>query len=489
MNRSRKAVNCAAGMILAAAIASIAAAGTDPLSTLPPQGADANLRGRLMAVAMSPNLGGDTTVAATGPRAFRSIASNSPNEHLAPFLFGQRLFDVVWDDQPVIQPLFDGRGPLFNRTACRECHEGNGRGEPPESYGAPMKSILVRLSISGRNSHGGPKPVPNYGDQLQDRAVEGVAPEGQAVIAYEENPGAFADGTPYSLRKPTVKFVNLAYGELPPDVLLSARVALPVIGLGLLQAIPEESLRALADPDDSNGDGISGRVNWVWDAPTQKMAPGRFGWKANVATVRHQNAGAALGDIGLTSPVFADNLCEEVQKDCQAAAARAAATGNSPEIVPELFNPLETYMLLLAVPRQRHADDPAVQLGQALFRAIGCSGCHLPTMVAGKSSLPELSGQVFHPFSDLLLHDMGEGLADHRPDFEASGSEWRTQPLWGNGLTEDVSGFQYFLHDGRARSRTEAILWHGGEAARPREAFLNLGREQRDELLAFLGSL
>lgn len=448
-----------------------------------------DLRADLLARPVKPALGGDTTVDTTGPRAFRSIVANADNALVADFLFGQRIFDIVWDHDPIISPLLDGLGPMFNRRSCRECHEGNGRGRPPENVGDPMQSMLVRLSIPGADPHGGPNPVPNYGDQLQDRAVPGLAPEGQAIIEYEEIPGEFADGTPYSLRKPTIRFVNAAYGDLPADVLSSPRVAPQVIGLGLLQSIPEETLRGLADPDDENGDGISGRVNMVWDAVSKEMQPGRFGWKANVATLRHQSAGAALGDMGLTSPLFEEDLCEPAQTDCIDIAQKVAASANAPELLDELLTPVEFYMFLLAVPRQRDAGDPAVQRGEALFRGAGCGGCHMPTLVTGDSKFPELSNQEIHPFTDLLLHDMGDGLADDRPDFGASGREWRTAPLWGIGLTYDVGAFNFHLHDGRARSLSEAILWHGGEAEGPREVFRNMDADERSDLLAFLGSL
>ena len=449
---------------------------------------DKDLRQQLLAFPLTPNLGGDTTVDTVGPRAFRSIAPNADNDLVFDFLFGQRVFDVVWD-HVTISPALDGLGPTFNRTACRECHEGNGRGQPPAYVGARMKSILVRISVPGQDAHGGPNPVPDYGDQLQDKAVPGVTPEGQAIIEWQEIAGTYGDGTRYSLRKPTIKFVNLAYGDFPDDVMASARVAAPVIGLGLLQSIPEENLYALADPDDANGDGISGRVNIAWDAVDKKMATGRFGWKANVPTVRHQSAGAALGDMGITTPVFMTNLCEAVQQDCIAMADKMAAKAGTPEIVPEIFDPLILYMMLIGVPQQRDADNPAVQRGEQLFRGIGCTGCHMPTQVTGDDTLPALRGQVFHPFTDLLVHDMGEGLADNRPDFGASGSEWRTAPLWGIGLTYDVGAFNFHLHDGRARSISEAILWHGGEAEGRREAFRNMSKGQREDLLAFLGSL
>jgi CxxC motif-containing protein (DUF1111 family) len=448
-----------------------------------------DLRTQLLAAEFAGASGGDTTVDTEGPRAFRSIAPNADNKYVAPFLFGQRIFDIVWEYKPGLQPTTDGLGPMYNRAACRECHDRNGRGGLPAETGERRKAILVRISIPGEGPHGGPNPVPGYGDQLQERAIPGVPPEGQSVFRYEEIPGSFADGTPFSLRKPIVEFANLAYGDLPADVLASPRVAPPVIGLGLLEAIPEANLQALADPDDSNADGVSGRVNMVWDANTEQLVPGRFGWKANVPTVRQQNAGAALGDMGITSSVNPQNLCEAVQKECIAMAESTLESAGSPELAEEILDALEVYALLVSPPRQRNIDDPAVQRGEQLFRGIGCSGCHMPTQVTGDSEISALAKQVFHPFSDLLVHDMGDGLADNRPDYAASGREWRTQPLWGIGLTKDVITFESFLHDGRARTISEAILWHGGEAAGPRETFRHLGKEQRDNLLAFLNSL
>jgi CxxC motif-containing protein (DUF1111 family) len=475
----RNSVFLAASALLVLVTSGAGATGIDP---------NKDLREQLLAIPLTPNLGGDTTVDTYGPRAFRSIAPNAENEAVFDFLFGQRVFDVVWDHD-IISPALDGLGPTFNRTACRECHEGNGRGQPPASVGAPMKSILVRLSVPGADPHGGPAPVPNYGDQLQDRAVRGVKPEGQAIMEWEEIEGTYGDGTKYSLRKPTIKFTNLAYGDMPDDVMTSARVAQQVIGLGLLQSIPEENLYALADPDDANGDGISGRVNVAWDANDKRMKTGRFGWKANVPTIRHQSAGAALGDMGMTTTLFQENLCEPIQEDCIEMARSMEAKVGKPEIVDELFDPMVYYLMLIGVPQQRNADDPAVKRGEQLFRGIGCVGCHMPTQVTDERTLSALRNQTFHPFTDLLVHDMGEGLADNRPDFGASGREWRTAPLWGIGLVHDVGEFNYYLHDGRARSIPEAILWHGGEAENAREVFRNLAKEQRDDLVAFLNSL
>lgn len=434
----------------------------------------------------SPDLGGDTTVDVSGARAFRSVAANAAGMSRARFTFGQQLFNTVWEPAPGSQPTTDGLGPVFNRAACSDCHVNNGRGQPPASTGAPMESMLVRLSVDGQGPHGGPKAVPGYGGQLQDRGVDGISAEGRAVIEWIEQPGRYPDDEPYSLRSPVLKFVDLAFGDLPQETMASIRVASPLIGLGLLETVPEETLRALADPDDTDGNGISGRVNVVWDAVNNRQSVGRFGWKANQPSLRQQSAGAALGDMGLTSPVFPDDNCAETQTACQRMAADVA---DSPEIVAAFFDPLVTYTQLVAVPRQRDPDSAAVQAGRELFSAIGCAGCHVTTLETGDDGLEELSGQSIHPFTDLLLHDLGAGLADQRPDFLASGQEWRTPPLWGIGLTRQVSGFEFFLHDGRARSVEEAVLWHGGEAEAASEAFRHLDKDARGKLLTFLDSI
>jgi CxxC motif-containing protein (DUF1111 family) len=447
---------------------------------------DTNLRASMLAYPVSENLGGDTTVDKTGERAFKSIAANAEGMSMARFTFGKQLFETVWEPAPGSQPTTDGLGPVFNRRACAQCHIGNGRGRPPDRVEGTMDSILVRLSVDGTGLYGGPKGVPAYGDQLQDRGIDTVPAEGRALIAYDEVGGKFADGSEYSLRRPTLTFADLAFGELPENVMTSLRVANPVIGLGLLEAVPDESLHALADPEDHDGDGISGRVNVVWDAANQKESVGRFGWKANAPSLRHQNAAAAIGDMGITTPVFGDDLCEPVQDACADVAREVA---DSPELLSSFFDPLIRYTQLVAVPRQRDAANPDVQRGAATFRAMGCASCHMPTLKTGPSELAELTEQVIHPYSDLLLHDMGDGLADNRSDFQASGREWRTPPLWGIGLTEVVGGFQLYLHDGRARSLAEAILWHGGEAAQAQQTFKTLSAEQRLELFAFLGSL
>ncbi|MFO1069954.1 MAG: di-heme oxidoredictase family protein [Geminicoccaceae bacterium] len=437
-----------------------------------------SLRDSLIAEPVTPDLGGATTRMVTGDKAFTLLAANAQKAHQRPFFFGNRLFNTNWTIAPGSVASFDGLGPTFNRVSCSGCHVRDGRGRPPVDGDGPMESMLVRLS--------GPDglPHPAYGDQLNDRAIPGVAPEGRTIIHWSPVEKRYADGTRYSLRWPRYEVVDLAYGPLGEGAMLSPRVAPAVIGLGLLEAVPEATLEALADPDDADGDGISGRVNRIATADGGTVA-GRFGWKANVATLREQNAGAALGDIGITTPLSKGPNCQPGQAACL-----AAASGGEPEMPAEFLDKLTLYTRLLAVPAQRDPDDPQVRRGEALFRTAGCAACHVPTLRTGPdAALPELASQTFHPFTDLLLHDMGPDLADGRPDHAASGSEWRTPPLWGIGLIEAVNGHTRLLHDGRARSVAEAILWHGGEGEAARERFRSMEAADRAALLAFVSSL
>jgi CxxC motif-containing protein (DUF1111 family) len=257
-----------------------------------------------------------------------------------------------------------------------------------------------------------------------------------------------------------------------------------MIGLGLLEAVPESTLEALADESDHDGDGISGRVNLVWDVREGRARPGRFGWKANVTTIAQQTAGAFLGDLGITSSMFPDEACPDGQTAC-----RAAPNGGAPELTDQKLDAVVLYARSLAVPARRGVGDARVTRGEALFAQAGCGSCHTPKLVTGDSDVPAFTRQTIRPYTDLLVHDLGPELADGRPDGRASGSEWRTPPLWGLGLLERVSKHQHLLHDGRARGVAEAILWHGGEAANARERFRTLSKEDRAALLAFLSAL
>ncbi|PRP91092.1 hypothetical protein ENSA5_58290 [Enhygromyxa salina] len=432
--------------------------------------------------------GGGTTVFDQGTHAFSLSARNIADEHETGFYVGNSFFNKNWVTAPASTTARDGLGPTFNARSCSGCHFRDGRGRPPLSADEPMLSMLLRLSVPGEDAHGGPKPEPSYGDQLQPYAVEGVAAEGRVVVEWVEQAGEYADGEAYSLRRPSYVFMDLAFGELAADVLISPRVAPQMIGLGLLEAIPEATILGLADPDDDDGDGVSGRPNYAWDPIGGELGLGRFGWKANQVGLRQQNAGAFFGDIGITSSLNPDENCPPPQAEC--AAAPTGSEASAPELDDELLDHVTTYTRLLAVPARREVDDPEVLAGRELFRQLGCDRCHVPRVQTGElAGFPELSNQVIWPYTDLLVHDMGPELADGRPDFEADGREWRTPPLWGIGLFEVVNDHNLYLHDGRARSLAEAILWHGGEAEAARDAFVELSAEQRQALLRFLGSL
>jgi CxxC motif-containing protein (DUF1111 family) len=342
-----------------------------------------------------------------------------------------------------------------------------------------FSSLLFRSSVAGFGDHGGPKPVPAFGGQLQLRANTGFTPEVRAVVTYVESKGSFADGTEYRLQVPQYTITG-EYLALPAALLFSPRVAPAVFGLGLLEAVPEEEILEMAYRRDRHSD-ISGRPNYVWDERRHRRVMGRFGWKANAPNLVQQTAGAYNGDMGVTSNLFPAESCAGQYPGC---AARPS------EVSDEIVAAVAFYTRTLGVPARRNLDDGKTQQGERLFYANGCDGCHTPTLHTGLlRGVPEVSNQTIHPYTDLLLHDMGPALADGRPDFQASGSEWRTPPLWGIGLVSTVNGHTQFMHDGRARSLLEAVLWHGGEAKQARDRVLHLSVAQRDALVAFLGSL
>lgn len=436
-----------------------------------------------LAAPIGERLGGETGRPVAGQNAFALPAPNLDARQLRDFSFGNRLFNTNWVIAGSSTASFDGLGPLFNRVSCSGCHVRDGRGRPPES-GEPMESMLVRISVPGRTSEGGPSPHPMYGDQIQDRAIPGLAAEAGVVLAWQEMGGNYGDGERYSLRSPLISFRDPAYGPIGKDVMISPRTAPTVIGLGLLEAVPEAVLLEMADPDDRDGDGISGRINRVWDKQRQASVVGRFGWKANQPSLRQQLADAAAGDIGITNAVSRSDNCSPLQKACL-----ASPNGGDPEMKDEFLDKLLLYSRTLAVPDRRNAQSPPVILGEQLFAEARCTACHAPVLGTGPHELAAVAKQTIHPFTDLLLHDMGDGLADQRPDFDAGGREWRTAPLWGLGLIQAVNGHELLLHDGRARGVAEAILWHGGEAEQARETFRRWSKADREALVAFLQSL
>lgn len=430
--------------------------------------------------------GGETTIFEKGNQAFARPLANISRESQRSHIVGNSFFNKNWVISPASTSARDGLGPLFNARSCSACHTQDGRAAPPQN-GELMTGLLFRLSIPGEAERGGPIPEPFYGGQLNVRAIPGMEPEGNVNISYQEITAYYDDGTPYNLRKPNYQFrASEHYPQPSSDLLMSPRIGPPVHGLGLLEAIDESVIRSWADPEDHNDDGISGRVNIVWNSEKQEKQLGRFGWKANKADLRQQTAGAFLGDIGITSSIHPNESLTSGQMEY----TEHLYKSESPEIADKLLGKVVVYLQTLAPPARRDWRDPQVLRGKELFTQANCTACHIPVVKTGiHAQVPELSEQIIRPYTDLLLHDMGEGLSDGRPDFAASGREWRTPPLWGIGLTEVVNGHTYFLHDGRARNLEEAILWHGGEAESSKNAVLKMDKAEREALLAFLKSL
>ncbi len=436
--------------------------------------------------------GGDTTVFITGANAFATKLRNISTQHRREFSVGNSFFNTNWVIAPASPDARDGLGPFFHTRSCSACHTLDGRGAPPglEPAGSePSPALLFRLSLPGAGEHGAPLPVPAYGLQLQPKALPGLEPEGRIVTTWTEKPGQYPDGTAYSLLAPSYAPADWKYGPPPADLLLSPRIAMAIHGGGLLEAIPEADLAAAADPDDANHDGISGRLNQVWDREKGAVRPGRFGWKANEPGLLQQTADAFNGDMGLTSRLAPLENVTEAQRP---AAARFPSGGQDggPEVSDLVLDRVVTYLRTLAPPARRNVADPEVVRGRALFDQVQCAACHRPEWKTGDvPDLTELANQTIRPWTDLLLHDMGEALADHRPDFLATGTEWRTPPLWGLGLQKVVNGHTRLLHDGRARNVEESILWHGGEAQNSTDLFKKLPAADRAALLRFLDSL
>jgi CxxC motif-containing protein (DUF1111 family) len=443
------------------------------------------------AATVAPDLsrqGGELTVRAAGHDAFSRPAPKAGRANRHAFIIGNSLFNENWVASPASVKTRQGLGPTFNAQSCSSCHFKDGRGAPPEKEGDPFVGLLLRLSLPGKGTNGEPLPVPRYGDQLQHRAIVGVPAEGRVVLTRTLVKGTYPDGTRYALEKPAYAFADLAFGPLPNDTRISPRVAPALHGMGLLEQIPESDIVAREDPTDADGDGISGRANRPWNLASGKRQVGRFGWKSNQPSVAQQNFSAFHGDIGITSPLARKQNCETGQDACAKAYALEA-----PEIDAESLKQVEIYTKILAVPAARNVGDPRFVEGLAAFRAAGCPSCHVESHVtsadAATQGFPELASQTIRAYTDLLLHDMGEDLADGREDFDADGREWRTPPLWGLGLVPVVNGHSRYLHDGRARSVEEAVLWHGGEATKARDAFKAFPRPTREALLFFLESL
>ena len=453
------------------------------------------------------NPGGAATVRARADAdAFSQFSGNMAFERELDFKLGNGLFKKLWVSAPSSTLASDGLGPLYNARSCQRCHLKDGRGHPPEGPEDDAVSMFLRVSVPGdpaaeisaleafllslgdEGRHTRPDPV--YGGQLQDFGVAGMAAEYRLGVSWDEIEVPL-NGEVASLRRPTWTAEDLGYGPLAEGAMLSPRVAPQMIGLGLLEAIPAADILALADPGDADGDGISGRAQIVWSVEHDRPMLGRFGLKAGAPTVREQTAAAFAGDIGISSPLFPAPWgdCTEAEAACRAA-PHGDADDRGAEIDAQGLDLVTFYSRNLGVPARRDAGDPQVLNGKRVFYEAGCASCHVPKFVTHRlDGQPEQSFQLIWPYSDMLLHDMGEGLADNRPEGRASGREWRTAPLWGIGLVPQVNGHSYYLHDGRARSLLEAVLWHGGEAEAARDHVIALEPSDRADLIRYLESL
>ncbi len=422
--------------------------------------------------------GGETTLFESGFFSFDNPAPNLNATNLELHLSGDAQFEQAFVTAPAI--INSGLGTQFNNTSCISCHPKDGRASFPSNLNT-FTGFFLRVSIPGADAHGGPNPAPGFGGQLAQNAVYGVEPEVQFHVAYSDYPITLGDGTIITLQRPTYSIYD-AYIPMPANAMFSPRLAPPVYGLGLLEAIPESDLLLIEDIADSNGDGISGKANYVWNQETQSTTIGRFGWKANSATVMTQSAGAYNNDMGVTNPLFpVESSYGQTNGD---------SLSDDPEITQQIINDVAIYCRTLAVPAARNLDDVEVVRGYELFEAANCVACHTPRHVTGNfPGIPAISNQTIYPYTDLLLHDMGDDLADGRQDFLANGNEWKTRPLWGIGLTGIVNGHTNFLHDGRARNIEEAILWHGGEAQNSKTYYTNLARKDREALVAYVNAL
>ncbi len=421
-----------------------------------------------------------------GENAFGIQAKGMSAAQDGQFVVGNSFFRSNWVTAPSSVTTLDGLGPIFNAISCGSCHFKDGRAKPPETPGEPLRGLLFRLSVPGADPHGSPLGDPVYGGQFQEKSILNVLHEGDVSVQYAEMAGLYDDGNSYSLRQPNYSFHNLNYGAFAPGWMHSPRIAQQLPGLGLLEMVPETDILSHADEHDSNGDGISGRPNFVWNVETQSSTLGRFGWKANQPNLKQQAAAAFNGDIGITSNLFPQDHLSPTQLQQYP----DLPNGGAPELSDDFLQKVVTYLQALSVPARRNHDAPDVLRGKFVFSEIKCATCHRPQLNTGNNGdISALKGQKIWPYTDLLLHDMGSGLADGRPDFLASGLEWRTPPLWGIGLVPVVNGHSYLLHDGRARNVEEAILWHGGEAEKSKEAFKKLEKSDRDALILFVNSL
>ena len=440
--------------------------------------------------------GGETTNITNNKNSFSLAAKNLPEYLIVDFLVGDALFERIWEDSRLTKNnAKDGLGPFFSAQSCEACHINDGRGHLPEDIFNDKDSISIVVHL-GKKKIDNNKKLKNlsdevYGSQISEFAVEGILKEANIHFRYDYTIGALDNGMVYELRKPTVFLSNLNYGKIDKDTEFSVRIAQPLIGLGLIENINQKDIIANEDEFDLDKDGISGKANKVWDQTFQNENLGRFGWKASQPSIYQQVSDALFNDMGLSNPLYQNSSnCSEFQVECLDALNGNSIEHDGFEISNQQLDLISFYSTQLGVPARRNIDDKDVIAGKKLFFDLSCNSCHIEKFTTGThSDYDNLNQQIIYPYSDFLLHDMGEGLGDNLPEYLASGNEWRTTPLWGLGLTEVVSGRQTYLHDGRARNLVEAILWHGGEANRARMEFEKLDKIQINQLLTFLNSL
>ncbi len=410
---------------------------------------------------------------------------NLNDEEYDKFILGRSFFTIPWVEAPSATTARDGLGPLFNANTCISCHPANGRGTLFNKDGLESRSLIARLSMNANDSkennellkYKGFIPSSIYGSQLSINANHGIDFEGKIKIDFFEVEISFPDGEKQILLKPNYSLENLNYGELKKETIISYRLAPTLNGIGLIELISNEDILKNVDEQDINNDGISGRANYVYSNLTKKEELGKYTWKASVAFLKEQVAGAAFNDMGISTSIFPNENCTSVQKDCN----DAPKAKDSIDLPDDRLDAITYYLKNIKTYTPKITKE--YKEGLEIFEQISCSKCHI-------TSFDTKKGFKVYPYSDFLLHDMGNELSDGRTEFKASANEWRTAPLWGLSLHEKINNEKpRLLHDGRARSFQEAILWHGGEASGAKENYMNLSKDKREKLLKFLEEL
>ncbi len=438
--------------------------------------------------------GGETSNQVENKNSF-SLSSRNLDEHMRiNFLVGNALFERMWEDSSISKNIAkDGLGPFFSARSCESCHINDGRGHIPLTNKEDKISVVIQISQNIEQSNDYIKNIDDdtYGGQISEFSVKDVLKEADIIIDYKYSLEMYEDGRVVELRRPIIKIDNLNYGEFNESTTFSARIAQPMIGLGLIEHISEQSLLMNEDIDDTNKDGVSGKANKVWDIQKEKSAIGRFGWKAAQPSVYQQTADAFYHDMGLSNKLYSNPFnCTSKQEECTKAISGNSEEYDDLEVSSDQLDLVTFYSSQLGVPARRSINAENVKKGKEIFFALNCNSCHVESFTTGDSgSHANLNNQIIYPYSDFLLHDMGESLSDGVSEFLAQGSEWRTPPLWGIGLTNVVSDEYGYLHDGRARTIEEAILWHGGEAKEIIQNYKKLKKIEVNQLLSFINSL